>query len=62
MPAMTHPRHPRKLTYAKADRALTAIVELIECADTTAADVQNLDRAADIVRAIRDRLTDPNGA
>ncbi len=46
----------RKLTYAKADRALLAIIDLIECDDATSADVQDLDKAADTVRAIRDRL------
>lgn len=49
-------RRARKLTYAKARRALDAIIDLIECDDATDADVQNLDRAADTVRAICDRV------
>lgn len=52
------PKRQRRLTYAKADRALLAIVEMIECVDTTSADVQDLDQAADTVRAIRDRLAE----
>lgn len=48
-------RKPR-LTYAKADRALLAIVALIECDGATVTEIQDLDRAADAVRAIRDRV------
>lgn len=48
-------RRVRKLTYAKADRALLAIVDLIECDDKAPEDMQSLDQAADIIRAIRDR-------
>ena len=56
-------RRARKLTWRKADRALLAIVALIECADTTRREVERLDAAADTVRDIRDRLTDTsNGA
>jgi hypothetical protein len=46
----------RKLMYAKADRALLAIVDLIECDDKQPEDIQDLDQAADLIRAIRDRI------
>lgn len=46
----------RKLTYRKADRALLAIAALIEGEGITPREIQEMDRAADAVRAIRDRL------
>lgn len=54
-----------KVTYAKADRVITAIVALIECDDfqesaraagAGATAIHDLDRAADLARALRDRV------
>jgi len=49
----------KRLTWRKADRALLAIVELIECADATRDERHDLNVAADVVRAVRDRLPRP---
>lgn len=43
----------KRLTWRKADRALSAIIELIECEN---APVQRLNQAANIIREVRDRL------
>lgn len=45
----------RRVTYAKADRALLAIVALAECHDVSEGERVRLNAAADIVRALRDR-------
>jgi hypothetical protein len=52
---MSEPRRKR-LTWRRADRALSALVDLMECEDTAPLEFRDLDRAADAVRAIRDRL------
>lgn len=56
MPPRTPPSRAKRLTWRKVDRALSAIVELIECEDSTPIERADLDRAADTVRAVRDRL------
>lgn len=44
----------KHLTWRRADRALVAIVELIECDGITSSQIMELDRAANFVRELRD--------
>ncbi len=45
----------KRLTRRKADRALLALVELVECGDVTSGERVRLDQAATLVRSLRDR-------
>ncbi|MGC5264128.1 hypothetical protein ACPXCO_24220 [Streptomyces cyaneofuscatus] len=51
---------PKKLTYPKAERALRALNALYECTDLTAEERENVERAANTVRALCDRIPDPD--
>jgi len=49
-------RQGTRLTWLKADRALRAIDELIDCDDATPTHIADLTHAAGIVRALREEL------
>ncbi|MFD7861833.1 hypothetical protein [Streptomyces sp. NPDC059783] len=48
-----------KLTYPKAKRALTALLVLWDCEDLTEQEREDLEKAANAVRALCDRIPDP---
>ena len=57
---MSTAKRTGKVTYAKADRVISAIAALIECSDfreldTDGTALRDLDRAADHARRMRDK-------
>lgn len=46
----------KRLTWHRADRALLALVDQVECEDLTPEERQKLNRAADMVRELRDGI------
>lgn len=49
---------PKKITYPKAKRALVALAAVYECADLTPEERADVEKAANAVRAICDRIPD----
>lgn len=45
----------KRLTYLKTRRAIDALADLIECADTTPSERRELDKACDYIRGLGDR-------
>lgn len=62
---MNRLRRTKRVTWTRADRALLAIVSLMECTDFGEHDTdgtarRDLDRAADAARRIRNQLPAPS--
>jgi hypothetical protein len=52
----------KKLTYPKAKRALTALAAVYECADLTAEEREDVEKACNTVRALCDRIPEAGAA